>query len=256
MCMDKINIVPIGSGSTGNCFYIEMSEYKFLIDMGIGYKKVKESLRVNNRSLEDIDAIFVSHGHGDHIKNSLAICNNTNCKVYTNETVMYYIKNVKADRITLDIGKSIDLFEGFKVKMFLIPHDFVKTCGFIFEYKDRKLGYLTDCGKMNDGIIKELMHSDVVIIEANHDIDMLKNGPYPKFLQDRILSKYGHLSNIECAKTINELYKYGTKNFLLAHLSMHNNNPRVAFDTVNDYLDKDDAFIYVCPCEGNEMLSF
>ena len=255
MCMSEINIIPIGSSSSGNSIYVEIKNYSFLIDMGISYKNVKNALEANNRDLSKIDAIFVTHGHYDHIKAYKAICNNTNCNIYSNETVLYNLKDANAEKIVLDIDKTYEVFPDLNVRMFLIPHDFVKTCGFSFKYGDIKLGYLTDCGRMNDKILKELSGSDVVIIESNHDIDMLKKGPYPKNLQNRILSEYGHLSNEESALTMKKLSEKGTKSFILAHLSKKNNDPILAYNTALKYLDSD-CFVYVCPENGIDLLSF
>ena len=109
---------------------------------------------------------------------------------------------------------------------------------------------------MNDKIFKELSGSDVCIIESNHDIEMLKNGPYPRELQRRILSEYGHLSNDDCATTISRLYEAGTRNFLLAHLSRQNNTPEKALETLKSVMKDKDINVYVCPVEGNDLLSY
>lgn len=254
--MSEISIIPIGSGSTGNCIYIEIAGFAFLVDLGIGYRKVNETLICNSRDISDINAVFVTHGHNDHIKAYQAMCNHLNCKVYANETVMYNIRNTKTERVILKEDTSTSIVEGFKVKMFRVPHDFVRTCAYTFEYKGKKVAYLTDCGRMNNKIRNELYGSDVVIIESNHDYEMLKHGPYPKFLQDRILSEYGHLSNDECADVIVDLYEKGTRNFILDHLSLKNNTPELAYKTCSEKLCKDDAFIYVCLSESKDLLVF
>lgn len=253
--MSSINIIPIGSGSTGNSIYFEIGPYHLLIDMGIGSKKVKAALSINNRNIEDIDAIFLTHGHYDHTKACKAIANATNCNVYANESSMYPIRDINANRIIIEEGQT-EIFQDLFVTMFHVPHDYSFTSGYTFTYKNTKLAYVTDCGKMYDSIFNELLDSDVVIIESNHDIEMLKHGPYPKELQNRILSKYGHLSNIDCANTINELYKHGTKNFLLAHISLKNNTSELALNTTKTLLNTEDIYLYACPEEGNDLLEF
>lgn len=254
--MSEINIIPIGSGSTGNCFFIKMFEYQFLIDMGIGVKQVSKALNSHGFDLKDINFIFVSHGHNDHVKSHEAICNNTDCVIYTNETVLYSIRKANAEKVVLEIEEEIKVCDDFSVKMISLPHDFVKTCGFIFKCHGRKIAYVTDCGMMNDKILKELYDSYLVILESNHDLDMLKNGPYPKFLQDRVRSKYGHLSNDDCAKTVKKLYEKGTRNFILAHVSLKNNTKQLAYDTTYNALKCDDAYIYVCEKESEDLLCF
>ena len=254
--MNKINIIPVGSGSTGNSIYIEINEHKILMDMGMGFRKIRDALSVHNRNIADIEAIFLTHGHSDHVKGAKAIANNTNCIVYGNESCMYPIRDIKAERMVIETDRDLAIFPDLKVRMFRVPHDYVYTCGYTFESNGRKLSYLTDCGIMNDKIFKELSGSDVCIIESNHDIEMLQNGPYPRELQRRILSEYGHLSNDDCATTISRLYEAGTRNFLLAHLSRQNNTPEKALETLMSVMKEKDINVYVCPVEGNDLLSY
>ena len=242
--MNEIVIIPIGSGSTGNCFYIELCNHKFLIDMGIGVKRVKETLEKHNRNLEDVEAIFLTHGHSDHIKAYRAIGNNTNCKVYGHSSVMYSIREINAGRVIID--DCFVLNDDLIVNSFSIPHDFVKTLGYCFECNGKRIAYLTDCGKLSKKLLSNFYGCPLVIIESNYDVDMLKNGPYPIELQNRIRSKYGHLSNDEAAEAVLELYEKGTRNFLLAHVSLHNNTFDLAYDTTKEKLKDKDIYLYVC----------
>ena len=251
-----MRIIPFGSGSTGNSFYIELGDHRFLIDMGIGYRKVKAVLESHERRFEDIEAVFLTHGHVDHIKAAKALGNHLSCRVYANETVMYPIRNIAPERVVLDVNEEKEVLPGLQVRMFSVPHDYVRTCGYSFVCEGKKLSYVTDCGKMNEKIFKELCGSDVVIIEANHDVGMLKKGSYPHFLKKRILSEYGHLSNDDCAEIVAGLYETGTRNFLLAHLSRENNTPERALQTVKERMGEKEVFLYACPAEGQELLEF
>ena len=253
--MSSINIIPIGSGSTGNSIYIEINEHRFLVDMGIGFRKIRDVLQEHKRNIADIEAIFLTHSHSDHIKSAPAIANNTSCIVYGDATHMYNIRNINAERRILDPYADTEI-GGLNVRMFYVPHDFVKTCGYTFSSENKKVGFVTDCGQMSDAILQELSGSDVVIIESNHDIEMLKNGPYPIELQNRILSKYGHLSNDDCATAIAKLYETGTKHFLLAHVSLHNNTKALAYETTAKVMEGKDITLYVCPEQGNDLLNF
>ena len=250
-----INIIPIGSGSSGNCFYIQIDNKEFLIDMGIGYRKVKDALESNDRSLNNISAIFITHGHYDHIKAKVAITNNTKCDLYGNESLFYCLSGLRSKFNILDF-ESVNLVNDIEVKMFKVGHDFNVTTGYTFTYKNQKVAYVTDCGKVTKAIYAELKNSNVVIIESNHDIEMLKNGSYPYDLKRRILSSHGHLSNEDCAKVINSLREDGSKNFLLAHLSRENNRPEIARKEVMDKVINKDIRLYICPIEGKELLKY
>ena len=209
---------------------------------------------MHGRDLSKVDAIFLTHGHYDHIKAASAICNHTECPVYADQSVMFSIRNISSERKILGMGM-VQVLPGLTVSKFPVPHDFVQTSGYVFGYENSRIGYVTDCGKMNDSILSQLKGCDVIILESNHDVKMLKNGPYPKQLQARILSRYGHLSNLECAETVKELSSYGTKHFLLAHLSLQNNTPEIALDTLKQKTDEE-VDLYVCPAEGNDLLSY
>ena len=254
--MEKINIIPVGSGSTGNSIYIEIGVRKILVDMGMGFKVIRDSLAFHKRDIRDIEAIFVTHGHYDHTKGCVPICNNTSCNIYCDASAMYPIRNSKAERIAIEMNREFEPLPDLRVKPFSVPHDYSRTCGYTFTYKDTKLGYLTDCGKMSDEILDELCGSRVVVIESNHDIEMLKNGPYPKQLQKRILSRHGHLSNEDCARSVAWLYERGTRNFILAHLSEQNNTPELALETTLNEIKGTDAFVYACLARSTDLLSF
>ena len=254
--MNDIHLIPIGSGSTGNCIYIELANHSFLVDMGIGYRKVKDALFLHDRDLSAIEAIFLTHGHHDHIKAAAAISNHTCCPIFADQSSMYSIRQSKADKISLELNKETEIKDGLSVTMFSVPHDFVRTVGYVFRSDRKKIAYVTDCGRMNEQIFEQIKGADVSVIESNHDIEMLKNGPYPKQLQSRILSRYGHLSNDECAETIEKLYETGCRNFILAHLSRQNNTPEMACQTTMDQMQGKDIRLYICPAEGNDLLSF
>ena len=252
--MSDACIIPIGSGSTGNCFYIEMGGHPLLIDLGMGYRKVNAALEKHGRHIEDIEAVFLTHGHGDHVRAAEALCNHISAPVYSDASSFYPIRKTDNRKVSLETDKEYEILEGLKVTMFTVPHDYVKTCGFSFCTDGYRLSYLTDCGALSDYIFEHICGSDAVIIEANHDLDMLKEGPYPFFLKKRILSIHGHLSNEDCAKCVDRLYESGTRSFILAHLSRQNNTPEAARKTVEVVLGDREHFLYVCPDEGDDLL--
>ena len=252
--MNDICIIPVGSGSTGNCFYLEMDSHHILIDMGMGYRKVKAALEKHGRNIEDIEAVFVTHGHGDHIRSAEALCHHVCAPIYADGSSFYPIRKTDNQKRALEAGREYEILEGLFVTMFTVPHDYVKTCGYSFRTGKRKLSYVTDCGAMSESILEYIYGSDTVIIEANHDVEMLKKGPYPYYLKQRILSKHGHLSNEDCAITVDKLYEKGTRSFLLAHLSRHNNTPDLARKIVEDALQDREHYLYVCPPDGDDLI--
>lgn len=249
-------MLPLGSGSTGNCFYLELGDHRILIDLGIGYRRVRDTLLRYGKVLENVEAIFLTHGHYDHVKAALPVTNHTTCKVYADKSVMYSIRNISSERIIMEIGERFEPLNGLFVTAFPVPHDFVRTCGYVFEWENKKLAYVTDCGEMNDSILDMIKGADVLIIESNHDVEMLKNGPYPYPLQKRILSKYGHMSNDQCNDAMETVYSSGTRNFLLAHVSLNNNTFRIALESAQKRMEGKDVRICICHDQGDEMIEF
>lgn len=252
--MNKVNIIPIGSGSSGNAMFIELGPYKMLIDVGINCKRIDEALTINSYNLEDIDIVFITHVHNDHIKGFNVTRKRLSCPIYGSDYTKYYLYGKGVD--TFGLNSKTELLQDLYVTMFEVSHDQKGTVGYIFEYKDTKIGYVTDIGIMPKSTIELLRGSNIVIIESNHDKDMLKNGPYPSYLKSRINGKLGHLSNEECAKTILKLYDSGTRNFLLAHISKENNTHELAYKESYDLLKKDDVFIKVLKDKDDELLAF
>ncbi len=253
--MANIKIIPIGSGSSGNSFYINIDNHQLIIDFGLSYKKIKEALSTNNININDIEYGFITHKHNDHI-NGLKVClKNFNMPYYTINSCANYLNK----KYETNVFKSIKangqiIIDDLIVKTIRLSHD-VECTGYIFETSNCKVVYATDTGYINQKALEAFKGADVVIIEANHDIDMLENGTYPRMLKDRIESDFGHLSNQDCANAIKFLNENGTNNFLLAHLSKENNTEELALKEVNQALTKK-ANLYVCPIYGNDLLFF
>ncbi len=237
-------IIPLFSGSSGNCTYIKYGETEILIDAGVSCKAINSALNSIGTDLKNISGIFVTHEHEDHIKGLRIISKGYGIPVYINQGSLEAVilgregESVAGCACVKNAGDSVDVGE-IHADIFKTPHDAYGSVGYKFSFSDgSSFGYATDIGYITKGIAAALFGCDTVILESNHDVQMLRNGPYPFHLKERILSDKGHLSNEACASFIPHLCANGTKKVILAHLSEHNNTPLLAYNTSVDALTK------------------
>ena len=232
-----MRVINLASGSKGNSTLIEHSGTSLLIDAGISAKLVNEKLLQVGSSIEKVSAILVSHNHIDHIKAVVRIANKYNIPVYAPRECYQDEKLQKLEkRLIHEISLEDFLVGEIKVSTFEVPHDALKTIGFVFYADGNKVSLVTDVGELNEIALRQVENSNLIMIESNYDEKMLENGPYPYPLKRRIASNMGHLSNRACARHILELSKRGTKHFMLMHLSEINNTPEIAYNTVMNVL--------------------
>lgn len=230
------------SGSSGNCTYIGCGDSGILIDAGVSAKRIETALRSRNIDPHSIKAIFITHDHSDHISGVRVFVNRFDCDVYaTNGT----LEGMEKAGIIMDdhyhsINKTKIISVGdLEIGWFKTPHDTAESCDYIIQTPDeRRIAVTTDLGHITGEIKALLCGCDLVMLESNHDVKMLKCGPYPPFLQERILGPQGHLSNETCSKILPELVKAGVTQIKLAHLSDHNNKPRLAEEAAIKALDE------------------
>ena len=233
------------SGSSGNCSLVETENTKILVDAGVTSKKIREGLETIGKSINQIDAVIITHEHSDHVKGSQVLCKNNNIPIYANSHTFSMMKQV----IPEEQKKYFNTNEYFEIKdlriyPFSIPHDAADPCGFSIYHDKNKISIATDIGHMENKIIDNLAGSDYILLESNYEPNMLKCSRYPYQLKKRILGENGHLSNEDAANTISTLVKLGVSNFSLGHLSEENNLPELAYQTVmeeimrNTYSDK------------------
>ena len=208
------------------------------MDAGASAKAIDSSLNQVGSSLDRIKAIFVTHEHSDHIRGLKTISKKYGITIYIpglcaaalpEECGAYVKRN--------DPGDKVELNE-IKVETHRTPHDSAMSVCFRFYLGTKKLGYATDIGYLSHEVQDTIFGCDSVFVESNHDISMLKSGAYPYNIKERILGKFGHLSNDECARFLPYLVKGGTKNIMLAHLSPENNLPELAFETGKNKLNE------------------
>ena len=233
-----MKLCSISSGSDGNCIYVGGKEANILVDAGISGKKIEAGLAEIDVDPAKIDAIFVTHEHGDHISGVGVMARRYHLPIYsTVETIyaMLHTKNIGKIQSELlnyvEPDKEVDI-KGVKVTPFAISHDAANPMAYTFREDNHKIGIATDLGTYNDYVVKHLKGSEALLVEANHDVNMLQVGPYPYVLKQRILGNKGHLSNLLSANLLCDLLDENVKHVVLGHLSKENNFPDLAFETV------------------------
>jgi len=218
------------SGSTGNCSLVSDGKTTLLADCGLGIKRLEELLVSVGISPASLTAILITHEHSDHIKGAGVVSKKYGLPVFATEKTHTAMKNCGISEENVKYISPDEDFEigSIGIKPFSIPHDAANPVGYSFFMKNSKLSLATDIGHMNDYIFDNIKGSIAVILESNHDLNMLISGRYPEFLKRRILGDFGHLSNKTASETALKLLESGTKHIMLAHLSADNNTPKAA----------------------------
>lgn len=233
-----VKIFPLYSGSGGNCTLVQSDNANLLVDVGLGCRATLSALKMYNLSLSDITAIVVTHEHSDHIGGISAFVSRSPVPVYAPKA----IADLVAKRATYyDVSGIDDVTEiaDLRIDRYECSHDAAACYGYRFSDGTNSVATVTDTGCVTTGLVDFLAPCDRIQLESNHDVDMLKNGPYPYPLKRRILSDFGHLSNAQATQVLSDLVGSNVKSVILAHLSEHNNTAELAFNSVvNMYADK------------------
>jgi len=234
-----LNLYPLYSSSSGNMYLIESDEANILIDIGVTYKKVKEALNHFSKEPSNIDAIFITHEHSDHIKGLKVFTkSNPTIPIYSSiGTSEYLKKTLIKDNISIDNIHSLPDNVEVKIKDLCISHfhtshDAVDPVGYEIKNRDKSITIATDLGMMTSDVFSHLKTCSLPVIETNYDKNMLLAGKYPFEIKRRIDGPYGHLSNEACGQVILKLAENGTRDFLLGHMSENNNVPELAKQTI------------------------
>lgn len=259
----QCRIVCLYSGSGGNSTFIRVGESAVLIDAGKSARALCRALTDIGEDIKNINAVFVTHEHTDHVsaleiiakKNPMPIhITSISAEKFNERTTPYLLSRM----ITHPIEFCEQIGE-MKVRSFRTPHDSRMSVGYRIEFfdgeSDRAFGYATDIGYASDEIRENLRGCEAVVLESNHDVDMLMTGPYPYDLKLRVASKRGHLSNCECAELAIELARGGTRAIMLAHLSKENNQPSIALDEIESAVSGMGVAVSVAhPDEPRELI--
>ncbi|HCY49968.1 MAG TPA: MBL fold metallo-hydrolase [Clostridiales bacterium] len=254
-----VKIFPLYSGSGGNCTLVQSDNANLLVDVGLGCRATLSALKMYNLSLSDITAIVVTHEHSDHIGGISSFVSHSPVPVYTPKA----IADLVAKRATYcDVSGIADVTEiaDLRVERYECSHDAAACYGYRFSDGTNSVATVTDTGCVTTGLVDFLAPCDRIQLESNHDVDMLKSGPYPYPLKRRILSDFGHLSNDQATQVLSDLVGSNVKSVILAHLSEHNNTAELAFNNVvNMYADKGlvegrDISVYVAKQHDNTVI--
>jgi len=238
----------IASGSSGNAYYIGMGGGHFLVDAGISGKclsKVLDNIKVNT-----IDGIFITHEHSDHISGAGIIARRFKANIYATPLTWRYLlrhgtlgKLQESQMQVIELNKPLKIGD-MKVKAFNVPHDSIQPVGYSFTEGENKAVFATDLGMVSDEIQTEMLNCRLLVLESNHDPEMLENGRYPAELKRRVAGERGHLSNAQCGMTLAKVVKNNYTHVVLAHLSEENNTPMLAVDTVRRIIDASNVTPY------------
>ncbi len=235
-----LEMCTLFSGSSGNCVYVSDGETRLLVDCGVSGKRIESGLKNIGVEPGEIHGVLLTHEHSDHIASVGILHRRYGWNLYANNLTWEAAESVvgKIDPSCLHFFCGPFRIGGIEVNPFSIPHDAADPVGYRFSKEGSCVTVATDLGMITPDVEENLLGSEAILLEANHDVEMLKMGPYPYPLKRRILSDSGHLSNENAGKLCVHLAKNGTKNILLGHLSKHNNLPELAYQTVVSVLQE------------------
>jgi len=236
-----MTIHTLASSSSGNCTVVSHDGINILIDAGISLRRIKEGLRLLSLTPDELTCVLVTHDHSDHISGIRMLVKYHKTSVFSSLGAGYGVcvayPETEPYLSCFEIGAELDL-GGVIVKSFKTPHDASESVGYTIRAGGKKLVYVTDLGCVTGEVMDAALGADIAIIEANHDREMLRNGPYHYQLKKRILSDFGHLSNSDSGDFAAELVASGSQYIQLSHLSRENNTPGLARETVGQTLKK------------------
>lgn len=233
-----MRLCSLYSGSSGNCIYVGNDNTHILVDAGVSAKKVELGLNALDITGKDIDAILITHEHSDHIQGLGVMARKYGVPIYSTSKTIEAMKSYKyLGAVDDSLFNEIEPDESFLINDIEIEpnhtwHDAADPVCYCFRSGSNKISVATDLGNYDDYLLNKLKDSDILFIEANHDINMLQVGPYPYYLKQRILGNRGHLSNERAGQLIRSLLNNHIKGIALGHLSKENNYEQLAYETV------------------------
>ena len=247
-----MQISVFASGSSGNCLMVSGGDTHLLIDAGISMRRTQDALAASGHSLDEIIGVLITHEHSDHVSGLRMLLKYHRLPVYAPRTVASrlcgMIPELSQTLHVIPVGEDFAV-GGFAVRAFHTPHDTDESVGYRVR-GEGEFALATDMGCVTEEIVQGLLGADTVLIESNHDEQMLRYGSYPVYLKRRILSERGHLSNADCALLARRLAEGGTSRIILGHLSRENNRPELALAASRAALEGTGAWLCCAPVSG------
>lgn len=234
-----VRVCNLASGSSGNCTYIENDSTRILIDCGKPFSYIFNALNEINVDPQTIDAILITHEHSDHIKGVQQFAKTYNTPIYAHMELYEVVQHqIHVDNSLFKFFEGEFEIKDLKIMPFSLPHDSKHCVGYRVSEEDAVVSVCTDLGSFSNATYDAIKSSALVFLEANYDPEMLMSYPnYPPFLKRRINGPKGHLSNLNCAKAIEQLVRSGTRMIVLSHISEHSNTINLAVGTIVGYLE-------------------
>lgn len=230
-----MKVVVLSSSSAGNSTYVELNNKKFLIDAGLGFNDIKDKLFKLGVTADEIDFIFVTHAHSDHIKSVHSFNRVYNTKIYIGKSTYeeYPKKGLISNYEFID---NIDEIDGIKISKIPISHD-KSGFAYVFEAMNKSVCWVSDTGMINIKYHDLLKNKNIYLFESNHDVEMEMNGTKDEMTKIRNIGDMGHLSNEECAQYLNKFIGDDTKYIMLVHISYHDNTEDLAYKVNRECID-------------------
>lgn len=242
-----LRFCSFSSGSSGNCYLVKTDETALLVDAGISGKKIWDGLDKTETPKENLQALLITHEHSDHAKSiGTLVKKKKQLSVYASGRTMDIVGQSLEEESKISIAADDEFWIGdIKVKAFSLSHDAAEPVGYSFSSQHRQVSIITDTGCITQAIREEAVKADLLVLEANHDVDILRMGRYPWFLKQRVLGEFGHLSNETAARLLTDVIKEDSRErqVLLAHLSKENNFPEMAYQTIKNILEEEHYYV-------------
>lgn len=234
-----VQLTILGSGSNGNCAYVETAETRLLVDAGFSLRQIRQRLATIGRTPENLNGVLVTHEHSDHVAGLCLLAQKLRVPIYCNRPTREALERQmegSLECLMFETGATFDLGD-ITVETFPVPHDAQDPVGFLLHTPDANIGFLTDLGHATKLVLERVRAANVLVLEANHDVKMLQECPHrPWSLKQRILGRHGHLSNEAAADAAQEIMSAELRHLYLGHLSRQCNKPALALEVMQQRL--------------------